>query len=290
MKLFNLFLMSLFIIFLINCGGVLPFEELDQYSNELVASDTADGFANTENGLVADINELNNQFKGTSEQVARSRTFNITISGELNGFTWDSGQRAMIRTGTNLTINTDHFAGIVNAYTVSIKYYMLDSPSPGSEVNPTSQFNLIKSVVFRRQYDAVLTNKTTGAVKTYTVDLNLTLTGVNDTATPEDCIINGTRTATVVSTSGSYTGTWTTAHTYTNVKATRTYDASESKYYDQLEGTAQIVFNGTYTGPGGIVYTKNIDVTVSFNKSRTVTITIDGDSITINIVTSTYLQ
>jgi len=290
MKLFNLFLLFVFILFFINCGGIIPYEELDQYSNDLVSVDAADGFTNTENGLVSDINELNNQFKGTSEQVVRSRTFNITISGELNGFTWDAEQRAMIRTGTNLMVNTDNFTGTVNEYTITIKYYVLDNPSPGSEVNPAGQLSTIKSIVFRRQYNAALMHKSTGAVKTYTVDLNLTLTGINDALTPEDCIINGTRTASVTSTNGTYTGTWTSSHTYTDVKATRTYDASEAKFYDQLEGTVQIVFNGTYTGPGGIVYTKNINATVSFNRSRTVTITIDEDSITINIVTSTFLQ
>ncbi|MBN2546478.1 MAG: hypothetical protein JXB50_11825 [Spirochaetes bacterium] len=291
MKLLNLFFLCSLILFVLNCGGIVPYEDyIYEYSNELISIDTADGLVNTENGLVPDINELNNQFKDISEQVLRSRTFNITINGELNGFTWDSGQMAMVRSGINLTVNTDDYTGTINQYTLTIKYYTLDIPSPGSEIDPRGQFNFIKSIVFRREYNAILTHKTTASVKTYAVDLNLTLTGINYSLTPEDCIINGTRTAVVTATSGSYTGTWASSHTYTELEATRTYDSVENKFYDQLEGGAQIAFNGTYTGPGGIVYTKNITADVSFNKSRTVTITIDENSITINLVTSTFPQ
>jgi|GEM_PF-4597939 len=281
---FNFFiLMTFFFIFSCNFQDKVYEEDKKEIGKEIsdkfIAEETGEALVNKENGAIAEVNDLLNIF--ADDKVTTERTVIIsTENGELNGFTWDGESLSYKRSGSNLAITTENFEGTILSFAAEVWFYESEDGT-GKSVNLNIGKENIKSMKYSRDITANVTHTERNITKDVVINLDFVVTGINDGI--EGFFITGTRSSDVHAENVDYSGNWTMTHIFEDVNATREKDGNT--VFETFEGSAEVIFNGTYTGPKGTI-TVYKEAVIGFNRERTVTYTIDGTTITINIVTS----
>ena len=167
-----------------------------------------------------------------------------------------------------------NISGHIEPYQVTV---MLDAgiDANSSGLIPAS----VHSLTYHRYINGTLENTALDITRSGTVTTDLVFTGLND-ATP-GVIINGTRTA-----NWTVTGTWSSTGiiTFTFTNVTAQYSFIDSGYKVVYSGTVGVNYNGTITGPSG-QRTVNTSGTIKMNSQKTVEVTIDGSTVTVDVTT-----
>jgi hypothetical protein len=268
--------------------------DTDQY-DDLVAMEMAEQLANQETGLSTEMHDSLNlvmtggttrgEDSGYIEPANRQRTIIITTeNGELNGFTWDETDGVYRRSGYNLGVESANHLGTIISFEVEIKLFTNNDLSgdgyqlePGKVIATDSN---VKSMLYRRVVDSNIKNKWRDITRDAYAVTDISITGIHDET--EGVLVSGGRTTDVTVESGLRTGSWTLETTFNDVDATRTIEG-DTRYYT-YQGSADLVYDGTFTTPLRST-TIHSETTVLFNRFRTVTITVNGSTIILDITT-----
>jgi hypothetical protein len=251
-----------------------------------VTEEMAQALANPDNGMTAEENDMMNLVTSDCSNTYYSRTFVITTTnGQLSNFTWDAPSNGYIRTASNLNVTTSNFSGILSNAWVFIQFFestdATGTPVQLTNANITNNPN-IRSMKYKRIANGSITSTLTSIVRYFNANTELTTTGINDGV--EGAFVSGTNTRSVHVSTGVRTGDWTLTFTANNLNAARQVDGNTR--YTSLEGTVNGVYDGTFSGPRGM-RTVHSSAEINFTGQRTVTISSDGSTITVEIDTGT---
>lgn len=266
------------------------------------AAETADALVNPENGLTADLADNLDWLSGGSDNMAPAPlvpaySFSISTSGGgLTGFTYNASAQAYQRTASNLSISSLRFAGTIeSAFVEAVLYTNADAsgtPIQLSDVNEPRTNNLVKAVRYTRVIRMNLSNKINNGYRTFAVSNSLLITNISGHWTNRTALISGTRTADVTY-SGTYAGgPLQSRHTVTlnimNIQAGRVLSGSSRiwTYSGAITGS----FNGTVTRESGITREISRDFTISMNGTRTVAVSVDNGTVTVDVETGEEVE
>jgi hypothetical protein len=278
----------LFVALLLSCETTYEGDEADDNNSEssqILADDLVESLMDYESGTLADINELNNQFEDQTVETPDSRTVQISVNKhDISGFTWNSTENAMERTGNNIEVDGLFFKWAINNYNVKIYYFTSDSVPEdykSGAVDPRGQWTSIKSLKYVRTYSAYRLNKSNNNRKDISIEVDLNITQINDGI--EGTVVNGTRTATKEISRVRYEGEWINTQTWKDVNVYRTF--KDGVIYDELDGTVDFTYVGYLENVNnGNKYDWDNTYSVEFERSRTITVTIDDETVTIDVV------
>jgi hypothetical protein len=264
------------IIILAGCGA-------GNRSDSTVAKEVADTFANVGNGFTQEANDNMALFlassaissSGLSGSVLHSSAVSYTMVLNLVDahWSWDSTNHIYSYSNTIYISIPPNITGQINPYEVTI---MLGTGSTASSnLIPTN----IHSFTYHRNITGYLDNSALGTHRTGTVTTDLVFTGLNDSTA--GVTINGTRTA-----NWTVTGTWSSmgviTFAFTNVTAQ--YSLIDGGYKVVYIGDVAVNYNGSITGPRG-TRTVNASGVIHMNGQKTVQVTIDGSTVTVDVTT-----
>lgn len=264
------------IIVLAGCGG-------GGASDSTVAKEVAETFANVGNGFIQEANDnmalfaLSGAASGSGLSSSSLHTSAVTYTMVLNlgdpHWSWDATNHVYTYSNTIDISIPPNITGQINPYEVTI---MLGTGSTASSnLIPTD----IHSFTYHRNITGYLDNSALGTHRSGTVTTDLVFTGLNDSTA--GVIINGTRTA-----NWTVTGTWSStgviSFTFTNVTAQ--YSFIDGGYVVVYNGNVTVNYTGTITGPRG-TRTVNASGIIQMNGQKTVLVTIDGSTVTVDVTT-----
>ncbi|MEK6793726.1 MAG: hypothetical protein AABZ39_03045 [Spirochaetota bacterium] len=280
--------------FLAAALAALTFISCSLSDEAFVANELAEDFASQENGTATEVNDTMNLFiggdSGTSTTTV-SATVQITASnGTLTGFSWDATTNGYKRTVSNLGVSIPgRYSGTIQSATIYVWFFTtLDAsgvpvPLPNVAKSLGDAANAsIRSLKYSRASAVSLNNIRRAIERTMSTATVFTATGINDGS--QGVTLSGSRTASNHATGSSlYTGDWTTTQTFSALDVKRSVSA-DGVVYAAFTGTIAMTLLGTYTGPRG---TRTIDrsAALSMSGTRTVTVTADGISITVDVAT-----
>lgn len=296
------FLISIFLFLFIFSFSCSVFD--DTY-DEKVVSEVSDSIANNENGLIQELSDNTSLVNGGNtnmknyltdanlleKEVDQKATVTLTYNNALSsGFSWNESEKCYERTIKNIDVNSENFAGTIT--TVTLKVWFFESTDAiGDAVQLNEPKNLanntnIKSMKYTRHIEGSLTNNTNGNKRTYIIDSEVFVTEINDDLDGVHMI--GTRQISKTVDAQYHDSTCTITEQF-DCMAYR--DLLEgSTYYTTYEGTAHIEAVGDIITSNGS--TKHVERTtdITFNRTRYVTITVNGLTVTIDIVTGQQIQ
>lgn len=257
-------------------------------TDNAVAQEVADTFANMGNGFTQETNDDLAFFNDSGGVSANSLTsseihssavasYTVVLGGGVGSWNWDGTKYSHTINNLSVSVPPD-ITGSINPYYVTI---MLDNG--GVQVDGTGHIpNTVHSATYHREITGSLDNSLLHTHRTGTVTTDLVFTGLNDGS--DGVTINGTRTATWT-VNGAWNSNATINFTFTNLHTTYTLiNGGYMAVYDS--GTITVDYNGTITGPKG--NTRNVHTTGTIQVNgvqRTVIITIDGNSVIVDITT-----
>ncbi len=260
-------------------------ERSPETTDNLVSTEFAESLANPENGVLTEVSGNLGMMGGgdmTNVAVSNNGTITITLSNVLGpGFSWDAATNGYRKNGVNVTVSAGNWAGVVSSYDVLVRFYESTDGS-GTGVQLTDPKTLasngnVHSIRYGRVYSGVITNTARNIVRQVNVTTELLITGVNDGT--NGVFVTGNRNESVQVTAGVRTGNWTLTASFANVAAYREF--IDSGWMTTYQGTADLAFNGSWTGPRG-TRTVSTAATVTFNRQRTVTINADGTAVMVD--------
>lgn len=293
-KIFSCLFLGLLFITLFSCS-VFQTEDDSKTVNEV-----SDSLGNQENGLIQELADNASLINGgdttmknymtdfqSIENIADQKA-SVTLiydNALSTGFSWNDSDKCYERTISNIQVNTQYFTGTISSVTLRVWFFESTDASGTAVELISSPKNLknnpnIKSMKYIRDINAELTNKTNGNIRTYHIASNFTVTEINDDIDGVHMV--GTRTAIRSVDGASYDANWDINESF-DCYAYREI-LSGTEYYTTYEGTAHIIAEGEITWESG---SKSIsrEVDITFNRTRYVRITVNGTTVTIDIVT-----
>ncbi len=290
---FVLFFLSLFLFY--SCSISNP--EDDQKALD----EAADSVGNQENGLIQELSDNSSLIYGSDEtsmkkyisekdliekNVDQKAAFTLTYDNVLNtGFVWDDSIKAYKKTIESINIDSEYFTGTISMATITIWFYKTTDATGDSFQLVNTPHTLkdnpdIKSLKYTRHIESELTNKINENKRTYKIDSSVTVTNINDDVDGVHMV--GQRISTVTFDGQNYDSNWTRNEDF-ECDAFREI-LQDNTYYTTYDGTAHIELKGTIIWSDG---QKDIEkvADVIFNKTRYATITVNGSTVTIDVVT-----
>ncbi|MBI4976240.1 MAG: hypothetical protein HZC28_02100 [Spirochaetes bacterium] len=255
---------------------------------QFTAKEMADALANQENGTTTEMTDMLGAMGSTDggalSLAAPMATYTVTASGTMSGFANVSAGVYIKSNTTPITVTAPGFSGTISSVSVRVECYnasgsninIVDTgKSLGDAANGT-----IKSIKYTRTVNATVKNIRRNIERSLSANTTFTAAGINDGTA--GVTLTGTRIATNTVTGGEVTGTWTVSQTFNNVNAVR--KSENGVVYTALTGIMNISVNGTYGGSRG---SRNIDkdATVTFNATKTVSVTAGGTTVKVDIAT-----
>lgn len=274
----------LIILFTLSCNLGQNNNE-DSKSDSFVAEEVADSVANEESGATAELLELSNLL--IEDPKENKSTIYISANlGVLNAeFEWnnDEKQYEYISEGSiDVSVDTAYIGGVITDCKVTLKFFTsTDASGEGVQLTDMTIDESIHSLKYSRIYDAKITNSYRNIERNLQMTTDITITGINDET--EGIIINGSRTENINVDTGYRTGSWSISYNFNSIEINKKID--EDTIYTTYKGSISINFNGTYTGLLGQI-TINKDATLFFDRSRKVTISIDDNTVIVDITST----
>jgi len=220
------------------------------------------------------------------KNVDQKAAFTLTYDNVLNtGFVWDDSIKAYKKTIESINIDSEYFTGTISMATITIWFYKTTDATGDSFQLVNTPHTLkdnpdIKSLKYTRHIESELTNKINENKRTYKIDSSVTVTNINDDVDGVHMV--GQRISTVTFDGQNYDSNWTRNEDF-ECDAFREI-LQDNTYYTTYDGTAHIELKGTIIWSDG---QKDIEkvADVIFNKTRYATITVNGSTVTIDVVT-----
>lgn len=299
------FVTFLLISFLYSCSGLSSSTTNDETINEIT-----DSIKNTADGVLQELKDNTAIVYGDSTTKMASYTTSeidqiekalddkgsITITynnGLATSFEWDPDSESYIRTLNDVSITTDTSEGIMSTVEIQVWFYETDDATGTPvQLDPDKPRNLannanIKSMRYKRTATGSFTNLINGAIRDVSITTDFTITGVNDGV--DGIHIEGTRTGIKDVKRDNKVGHFEITHTLSVDAYKEKLD--DNQYHTTFIGEETIVTDGTIVNnENGNTRTIHKEVTAEFTKERTVTITVDGQTVTIDIETGEILN
>lgn len=216
----------------------------------------------------------------SSNFVPESTTTTITFYGGFGSFIWNDTLKVYEQTPETLPIPfliPGIVSGSIDPYYAKIGLFnSLDGSGPGVKLDLTNTFSTIHSVFYHREIGATWTNLIFNIQKQVTTITDLTFKDLNDP--PAGVTISGTHVVTWTTTSG-WGGTGTITFTFDNLSAVYQV-VPPSSYNVVYNGDVGVSYSGTINGNA-----INASGTIHLNGQKTVTVTINDGSVTVDITT-----
>jgi hypothetical protein len=248
-------------------------------TDDLAAVEVAESVSNEQTGATQELSENLSFALPEAQSVSGSQ---IVITGDASfdpSFVWDPAGEYYVRSGSNLSVVTARYTGNISTFRVTLQFLDAEGNSLQSDAGHKMPAGTV-SLKLTRSLNGTMTRILTGVTRNITLEAQYTVTGLNQGN--DYAILNGLRTVNVSVKKGLRTGSWTVQKKLIDVKVRREKLDDNTRYLS-LEGYAEIHFEGEYSGPrGSRSVTK--DAQVYFKRERTVSVTVDGNTVVIDIV------